>query len=108
MDSVTVVHPFDTAPPKLVQSDRRARSVLDFRQVRHSEALSTTIMFVRAMIVIAFVVVMVFVWMRPRGKRIRKAAPRPLAGSDFVIGQQATIELILQLIPTDTQCHDCK
>ena len=60
-------------------------------------------MFVRAMIVIviALVVVMVNMRVRPRGKGVWKAIPRPLACSHFVIGQQATIELILQLVPTD-------
>ena len=81
-----------------MESYGRAGSILDLRQVRHSESLSTTIMLVRAMIVIviALVVVRVMVNMRvlPRRKWISERAPCLLTASHFLIGKQATIELI--------------
>ena len=95
-----------------MESDGRAGSILDFRQIRHSEPLSTTIMLVRAMIVIALVIVIVMMMMmvnmlgRPRRKRVGQRAPRLLAAGHFVIGKEATIELILQGILTDVHCHD--
>ena len=63
-------------------------------------------MLMRAMIVIAFVVVMVLVNVcRPRGKRVREVAPRLFASSHFVVAEQATIELTLQRIAANIQCH---
>jgi hypothetical protein len=35
MNGSLVVHPFRAAAPKLVESDRRAGSILDFRQIGH-------------------------------------------------------------------------
>jgi hypothetical protein len=36
VDGIAVVHPLGAAPPKLMESDGRAGSILDFRQVRHA------------------------------------------------------------------------
>ena len=106
VDRVAIIHPFGAASPKLMESDGRAGSILDFRQIRHSEPLSTTIMLVRAMIVIALVIVMVKVRVRRGRERVSECAPRLLASSHFVIGKQATIELRLQGVPTHVHCHD--
>ena len=65
-------------------------------------------MLMRAMIVIAVVVVVVMVLVRvrrPRGKRVREVEPCLFASSHFVVAEQATIELTLQRIAANIQCH---
>jgi hypothetical protein len=57
------------------------------------------------MIVTAFVVVMVVVSVRPRGKRVGEVAPRLFASSHFVIAEQTTIELTLKRVPTNIDGH---
>ena len=36
-NGVEIVHPFRPPPPEFVERDRRAGSILNFRQVRHGE-----------------------------------------------------------------------